>query len=389
MRGREVEYFQVFHEVSRALLSVLDSKTVLHLIAKRLVSPLDAKASALMLLDENTRRLELVAFHRLSQRYLGKGPVAADRSIADALSGRPVLVENAPEDERIQYKDEAKEEGIASILSVPMIVKGQILGVLRIYTAQPRRFTNNELQLVSAIAEIGAIAIENARIFEARGAELSELLKAGGLEYESGNTLVKYPVQGVLKGEIDRTKSYHYFRTLYRLTKTITSTTGMEETLGKVAREIGKAMLVKGCNLLWLNMTTGELELLASFGLSHTYLAKGPLRIDKSIPQALEGETVHIADARRDTRIQYPDAAHREGITSMVSVPISVKERVRGVLRLYSSNSTPFREEEIQFARVLAEIAGIAIINAKLYQERTNDIAFWKATLDYLGLRST
>jgi len=77
----------------------------------------------------------------------------------------------------------------------------------------------------------------------------------------------------------------------------------------------------------------------------------------------------------------------KEGIMSMLSVPISVKEKVMGVLRLYSSYCTPFRPGEIQFARVLAEVGRIGILNAKLYRERTSDIAFWKATLEYLGIQ--
>lgn len=389
MEKKEVEYLQVFHEVTKAVLSVLNVKEVLHLIAKRIVSPLGVKASALMLLNEKSHRLELVTSHRLSRKYLGKGPLDADRSIADALRGRPVLVENAPADDRVQYRDEAREEGIASILSVPMVMRARVIGILRIYTAEPRRFTDNELELISAIAEIGAVAIENARIFEAKGEELSKLLKVGGIEYEYEPPLSKYRVKAILKGEIDHRKSYHYFRTLHRLTRTITSTIDMEKTLRTVIKEIAKAMLVKGCCLLWLNTVTRELELMASYGLSRVYLSKGPLSMDKSIPQVLQGETVFIADARKDPRIQYPEAAEKEGILSMLSAPISVKEKVRGVLRLYSSNSTPFRPDEIEFAKVLAEISGIAIINAKLHQERTDDIAFWKATLDYLGIKNT
>jgi len=298
------------------------------------------------------------------------------------LSGRSVLVENAPTDNRVQYRDEAREEGIASILSVPMLMKGRVVGVLRIYNARPTRFTENELELISAIAEIGAIAIENARIFEARGEELSKLLRTGGIEYVSELPPEKYPAKGIHKGGIDEKRSYHYFLTLHRLTRKITSSVEAEKTLGTVAKEIAKATLVRGCCLLWLNTATRELEILASYGLSPVYLSKGPVSIDKSIPQALRGEAVFIADARRDPRIQYPEAAEKEGIVSMLSVPISVKEEVRGVLRLYSSNSTPFRAEEIEFAKVLGEISGIAIINAKIHQKRTDDIAFWKATLD-------
>lgn len=389
MGEKEVEYFQVFHEVTRAVLSVLNVREVLHLIAKRIVSPLDVKASALMLLNEKTHRLELVASHRLTQKYLGKGPVDADRSIVDALKGWPVLVENAPADERIQYRDEAREEGIQSILSVPMVMRARVIGVLRVYTAQRRRFTQNEMELVSAIAEIGAVAIENARIFEARGAALSRLLKAGGIEYEYGPPMAKYRVKAILKSGMGHEKSYHYFRTLHRLTRAITSTLEMEKTLGTVVKEIAKAMLVKGCCLLWLNTVTRELELVASQGLSPVYLSKGPLSMDRSIPQALGGEAVFISNVPTDPRIEYPEAAEQEGILSILSVPISVKEKVKGVLRLYSSNSTPFRGEEIEFAKALAEISGIGIINARLHQERTDEITFWKATLDYLGIEST
>ena len=73
----------------------------------------------------------------------------------------------------------------------------------------------------------------------------------------------------------------------------------------------------------------------------------------------------------------------------MLSVPIAVREKVRGVLRLYSSMATAFSTEDLEFAKVLAEIGGIAIINAKLHQERTTDITFWKATLDYLGIENS
>jgi signal transduction protein with GAF and PtsI domain len=386
MQEEEIAYLQIFSEISRAVLSVLDVEAVLGLIAERIVRPLGIKASALRLLDERTHRLELAASHGLSDEYLGKGALFADRSIADALRGRPVLVENAPADDRIQYREEARAEGIASMLSVPMLVKGRIIGVLRIYTAEPRRFSQKEIDLISAIAEIGAIAIDNARIFEAKGAELSELFKVGGIYYEYEPPVAEDRFKPGQKGEIGEQKSYRYFRTLYRLTRTITSTMEMKDLLDAVAREIAEALLVRGCCLFWLNILTRELEPMASYGLSDAYVRKGPLSMDKSIPRVLNGRAVCIADVRTDAAIQYPEEAQKEGIFSMLSVPISVKEKVRGILRLYSSTLRPFDAEEIEFANVLAEISGIAIVNAKLYQERTNDITFWKTTLDYLGI---
>jgi signal transduction protein with GAF and PtsI domain len=389
MAEKEFEYFRTFHEVTRAVLSALDLEAVLGLITKAAVSSLEIKGSTLMLLDEKSHRLELVASHGLSQKYLEKGPLYADRSIADASRGKPVLVENAPADDRVQYRQEAREEGIASILSVPMVMRGQFLGVLRIYTREPRQFSENEMDLISAIAEIGAIAIENARIFEARGAELSKVLKVGGIDYEYQLPVAKYQVKPTFKGGIEHKKSYDYFRTLYRLTRTITSAMEMKKTLEAVVSEIAKSMQVKGCCLFWLNTVSRELELLASYGLSHAYVCKGPLSIDKSVPQVFEELTVFIDDVRTDPAVQYPKAADQEGILSMLSVPIAVREKVRGVLRLYSSMATAFSTEDLEFAKVLAEIGGIAIMNAKLHQERTTDITFWKTTLDYLGIENT
>ena len=386
MTEKEIGYFRIFQEVARAVLSVLSVKEVLHLISKRIVVALNAKASALMLINRETGILETMASHLLSKEYLSKGPLDPQKSISEALKGGPVLVEDATTDKRIQYKEMARKEGISSILSVPMTIRGEVTGVLRIYTSRPRTFTDNELELISAMAEIGAIAIENASVFESKEAELSELLEKSGVDYDYQAPTEKYRIKAVSKGEISPDKSYHYFKELHELTRTVAESMDAEKIMEKVVKEIAQAVEVKGCGLLWLNSLTRELELIATYGLSQAYLAKGPLKMDRSIPQALEGEAVFIENVQEDPRIQYPEAAQEEGIVSMLSVPILVKEQVRGVLRLYSSQSIPFVQEEIEFVKAAAEIGGIAILNAKLYQAKDHDISFWMSTLDYLGI---
>jgi len=386
MTEKEIEYFRIFQEVARAILSVLNVKEVLHLISKRIVVALDAKASALMLINEQTGKLEIMASHLLSKEYLSKGPLDLEKSISEALKGEPVLVENAPTDKRIQYREMAKKEGIASILSVPMTIRGEVRGVLRIYTARPRIFTENELELIAAMAEIGAIAIENAHLFESKEDELSELLEKGGVDYDYKAPTEKYRIKAVSEGKISPEQSYHYFRELHALTRTIAADMEVEKIMENVVKEIAQAMDVKGCSLLWLNSLTKELELIATYGLSQAYLVKGPLKMDRSIPQALDGEAIFIENVQEDPRIQYPEAAQEEGIVSILSVPILVKEKVTVVLRLYLSKSIPLVQEEIEFAEAAAEIGGIAILNAKLYQARDHDISFWVSTLDYLGI---
>ena len=90
----------------------------------------------------------------------------ADRSIAEAMQGKTVSVYDITQDPRAQYPEEARAEGIASMVSVPVAIKGRIIGVLRLYTSSPREFGEDELNFAEALAEMGAIAIENARMYE-------------------------------------------------------------------------------------------------------------------------------------------------------------------------------------------------------------------------------
>ena len=146
-------------------------------------------------------------------------------------------------------------------------------------------------------------------------------------------------------------------------------------------------MKVKACSIRLINEITRELELVASKGLSEHYLKKGPLHIDKSIREALTGTPVLIADARTDPRIEYQPEKAQEGIISILSLPIIARKRVIGILRLYSEEARRYSREEVAFLSALAELAGIAIINAQLYERTKYDLSFWKTTLGYLDVR--
>ena len=129
--------FFSFHHITKAISSSIDLKTVLHLIVKHTCEITDSKGCTLMLLDETGEKLEVKSFYGLSEQYVRKGPLSADKSIADALKGEPVIIEDATSDPRVQYPLEAKQEGIASIISVPIILRERTIGVLRLYTLCP------------------------------------------------------------------------------------------------------------------------------------------------------------------------------------------------------------------------------------------------------------
>ena len=384
MEPKATEYFRIFFETSHTILSSRDLHDILKLLVKRTVQALGVKAGSLMLVNDETNRLELVASHLLSRKYLAKGPLSADRSIPEVLEGKTVVIRNAPEDPRIQYRSEMREEGIDTVLSVPVAARGQVIGVLRLYTREPRDFSPEELEFVAALAEMGGLAIANARIYEQEGVRLSSLLKEVGVDLPRDTRKAKRRFKPFGFRPVDLSKSLDYFRALHQVTTAILSTLDSREVVELIIDKVREMTGVEGCCLRLLREPTGELELVAAKGLSERYLKKGPLHADRSIRETLEGEPVLIADAASDPRIEYPAAIAEEGIRSLLSVPIIARERVIGALRLYSREPRDYGEEEVAFLSALAEIAGIAIMNAKLYERTQYDLSFWKATLDYL-----
>jgi signal transduction protein with GAF and PtsI domain len=162
----EKQYFASFREVVKAIHSSLDIKVVLNLMVRKVSEVMNLKGCAIRLLDSTRMRLELAASYGLSERYLRKGPVDVDRSISEVMRGKMVSIYNAKEDPAVQYRKEAAEEGIASLISLPLSAKGKVIGVLRLYTAEPRVLSEEERDFIEALAEMGAIAIENARMYE-------------------------------------------------------------------------------------------------------------------------------------------------------------------------------------------------------------------------------
>ena len=175
MEKKEMEYFRLFRDVCKIMNSSLNIREVLDLIASNIVIELNAKGSAILLLDKIKKRLEISSSFGLTEAYLSKGPLDAEKSILTSLEGKPVMVFDATNDTRVQFPKEAKQEGIASILSVPIPVKGNVIGVLRIYTSHPREFTGEEIELVCSLAEMGGIAIENARMYHHLKADYESL----------------------------------------------------------------------------------------------------------------------------------------------------------------------------------------------------------------------
>ncbi|TET50575.1 MAG: GAF domain-containing sensor histidine kinase [Dehalococcoidia bacterium] len=175
MESLTQRYYRSLYEIAAIVNSAGTPESVLDAIVKTVSQALQAKGCSLMLFAPDRETLVHMAAHGLSDWYVRKGPLSADESMSQALEGKPVAVLNATEDARVQYREQARQEGIASMLSAPVLLKEEIVGVIRVYTAIPHEFTSDEIYFVQAAANLGAIALENARELEQCRTEVDKL----------------------------------------------------------------------------------------------------------------------------------------------------------------------------------------------------------------------
>jgi GAF domain-containing protein len=166
MEKTEESYYESLYEIAAALNSTMAPEAIPQSIVESLAKAMGAKGCSLMLLTPDKKTLIHTVAYGLSDWYMRKGPVSVDKSISESLEGKPVAVLDAIKDERIQYREQAKKEGIASILSVPMMLREEIIGVIRVYAADRRHFSMEDMYFVGAVANLGAIALENAKLYE-------------------------------------------------------------------------------------------------------------------------------------------------------------------------------------------------------------------------------
>lgn len=161
------KYFDSLYGITLRISSSLDLDNVLSYLTEETAGALSVKASSVRLLDKDGKRLEMRAVYGLSESYLNKGPVEVARSPVDQeiLSGNATQLQDVTHDPSFQYPDEAAREGIVSVASVPLIAHGRAIGVLRVYSSVPRVFSDADMKFLTAVADLAALAIENARLY--------------------------------------------------------------------------------------------------------------------------------------------------------------------------------------------------------------------------------
>jgi GAF domain-containing protein len=318
----------------RDLASAGDLRDTLKILAKSLVRVLEADVCSVGLLDEKGENL-------LLEEVCGPCPEAAEEEpvklelgapLKEALGGKTVTIPDLRAEQGIRCPKEPPGEEMRSMLLLPIMIGGKPGGLLRACSRSAGEFPDPKVKLARTLAMQGGIAIEKALLLQKIKA-LVEIALAVGSSLNLSDVL-----QAIVQSAV--------------------------ETLG-----------FKASSIRLLDEEGEHMDIKATCGLSRAYLDKGPVEVEKSPldQEVLGGKIVTIEDAYEDNRLQYPEEARREGIRSMLCLPLWVKKRVIGVLRVYSSIVRGFGPSEQDFLRALAAQGAVAVENARLYEHLKRD----------------
>ncbi|HZT35865.1 MAG TPA: GAF domain-containing protein, partial [Nitrososphaera sp.] len=245
------------------------------------------------------------------------------------------IAKDASLDSRFKLFHNLPEDTYHAFLSVPILHKGKLVGVINSQHKKPHRWDGHTVELMEGIAHLIGSAIENARLYE------ETKKKAGQIE------------------------------TLSKVSGTIVSGKYLEEILHLIVTMAAQMMGSKICSIMLLDEVKQELAIKATQSLSEAYRKKPPVRISKSVSgmAVSEKKPVSIRDVRKEKNFAYSELAQEEGLVSLLCVPMMLKNRVIGVINTYTAHEHEFSEEEVHILQAIANQSAIAIENTNLMEE--------------------
>jgi signal transduction protein with GAF and PtsI domain len=328
----------VLHRIAESISGTLDLEAVLKHIVDVVVEVTKADACLLYLLSDNREELILRASRNPHPKLIGRITIGLGEGITGWVARertRVVIPSNASDDPRFKFFHNLPEDRYQAFVSVPIMAKSEVVGVINVQHKRPRRYRSDELALLSTIASQVGGAIENARLYA------ETMRKARQIE------------------------------TLSQVSETVTSNRLIDDILQLIVTMTAQMMNSKICSIMLLDQPTGELRIVATQSLSEQYRLKPNLKIGQSISgrAVQEKRPIIVADVTRERDYMYPDMARKEGLCSLLSVPMLVRDKAVGVVNSYTSVPHAFTAEEVRVLQAIANQAAIAIEHTTLLEK--------------------
>ncbi len=327
-----------FLEAMAEMHSSFSLDTTQQAVVQNTASLFAARGATLMLCSPGDNMLRISASYGLSSNYLEKGDIDPRKSLGETLDRQPVVISDVTTDPKIQYRQAAIDEGISSIIGLPVSVGSVLVGSLRLYFGQPKDFQPIELEYLYALPRQVGLALKKAFYFSSMQDAINELHRMPALDS---------------------------FRQ------------AVQTLVGITTKYSG----ARGAALLLVNKENQTLESVYSIGLSERYLKKGTLSLGRSLGEVTQGQPVIIADVDHDDRVQYRDEAQAENIKAIIGLPVWVGAEIAGVLRLYYSYNFLPDSDDMLWLQQLAHHAGMAFEKNQLLIQLKNRHDWYKDIL--------
>ena len=329
-------------KILRKIVDITTSETdldgVLNEVVRTATDITRAESVFVYLFDGGQDTLILRASKTPHKKELGKISLKVGEGITGwvAKTNKPVAIQNkAFADPRFKGFDVLPEDRYEALLSVPIVYKGKAIGVVNVQHKKPHEYPANVQALLSTIARQLGSVIEHARLFTET--------RQKALQFDS----------------------------LVKVSQTITSEKYLDEILGLIVVVTAEMLNSKICSVMLLNPKGDELVIKATQSLSEDYKRKANLQVENS----LIGEVIKtrkplvVADVRHDKRYFYRDLAVKGGLSSMLAVPMIVKDKAVGVINIYTKEPHSFSLAEMDVLQMVANQAAVSVENTKLMEE--------------------
>lgn len=332
----QYERLTLLYQISQTIHSTLEPEAALQLIVSEAVKAMRASSGSVSLINPNTGLLEIQASIGLPAPAL-KLKLRVGEGITGwvAKSGQPVRTGDVASDRR--YVSLLPQ--IQSELAVPLEVNGEVRGVLNVDSHAAEAFNDRDQELLQELARQAAEVIRNTWLYE-------QLRQKARL-----------------------------FESLTNVSRTINSAINLDDALNAITRDACELMRAKMCSLMLLDESRAWLDLRASYGAGEAYITKSRLTVEESFVGVVvrRRKPLQLENVQAAGQYQNVDIARREGLVSLLSVPLLFSGRAIGALNVYTGSPYNFSNEEVRILSIFAELSAIAIEKARLY-ERVVDV---------------
>lgn len=327
---------KLLHRVSKAIHSTLDSAEALRLITREAVRLVRGTSGAVALLNPTTGLIEIETEYGCAVKADRPGLSPTAGIIGWVVrTGRPARIGDVGSNPH----GPALRPGARSVLAVPFVVGQDVRGVLSVDSGRLHAFTENDEMMLVDLSEEAARAI---------------------------NMTWRY--------EQLRRKA-HLFESLAGVSQSINSALSLDDALNNITHEACTLMGGRMCSLMLVDPQRTWLDLRAAYGASESYRNKPRLSVADSLLGVVvrRQKPVQVENVQTSARYQNVEMARREGLVSLLSVPLVHGDVVIGTLSLYTAQPHKFSDEEIRVLTALANLSAVAIERARLY-ERLIDV---------------